>query len=553
MCIRTLGRLLNRASNRSLYHLTGLFALATLFMSCQTSNASKAGLDLSLLPDTNSVGAAHLPEEIEPVSAPFAMPEFKRPVFADLTVNIKDLGAEEGKKATTIIQKAIDEVNAKGGGTVLIPDGHWFTGRINLKSNVNLHLSDNAELKFSGAVEDYWPAVFTRNEGIEVMSLGACIYANGQDNIAVTGKGKLVGPEQGGTVRSQVMDTTVIENFVSYKTPVEERVYDGKDGGYIFLPMFISPINCTNVFIEGVSLSNTAFWNVVPVYCDGVIIRGIQVESVGIPRGDGIDVESSKNVLIEYSTLNCGDDCFTIKSGRGEDGLRVGKATENVVIRNCLALRGHGGVTCGSETAGMIRNLYVNNCVFNKTNVGIRFKTRRPRGGGGEDLYYENIRMNKTGKAFQWDMLGGSQYVGDLAARLPERPIDSLTPVFRKITAKNILIQESDWFVKVSAIPERPLTEVLFEHMEVNATNFFTAADVDGFTLKDAKIHTEDSLLTLLDVRNLSFNNVDFEVPGGHLLTNIEGPKSEQISFENCTPERPEGWTSNTYEAKVAN
>ena len=530
-------------------HLLMVSFLA-LLMSCGNSGNNESytkGLDL--LPDTSAVGAAHLPEEIAPLHAPFAMPNFKKPSFADVTVNIKDLGAMEGKMATPIIQKAIDLLSAKGGGTVLIPDGQWLTGRISLKSNINLHLADHAVLTFSGEVKDYQPAVFTRSEGIEVMSLGACIYANGQHNIAVTGKGKLVGPSKEGSVRAQVMDTTVIENFVSYKTPVKDRVYDGKNGGYIFLPMFISPINCTDVFIEGVSLSNTAFWNIVPVYCDGVIIRGIQVESVGIPRGDGIDVESSKNVLIEYATLNCGDDCFTIKAGRGEDGLRVGRPTENVVIRNCLALRGHGGVTCGSETAAMIRNLYVNNCVFNKTNVGIRFKTRRPRGGGGENLYYENIRMHQTGKAFQWDMLGASSSVGDLAARLPERPTTSLTPVFRKITAKNILIEQSDWFVKVNAIPERPLSDVLFENMSVKTKNFFTAADVDGFTLKDAKIATEDSTLSLLDVRRLSFQHVDFEVPGGQLLTKIEGPKSGQISFKNCSPAKPAGWASTTYES----
>ena len=126
--------------------------------------------------------------------------------------------------------------------------------------------------------------------------------------------------------------------------------------------MFISPINCTNVYVEGVSLENTAFWNVVPIYCDHVIIRGINVNSVGVPRGDGIDIESTRNVLIEYSTLACGDDCFTMKAGRGLDGLRVNKPTENVVVRYCLAREGHGGITVGSETAAVIRNLYVHDC-----------------------------------------------------------------------------------------------------------------------------------------------------------------------------------------------
>ncbi|MCH5718335.1 glycoside hydrolase family 28 protein [Niabella hibiscisoli] len=207
------------------------------------------------------------------------------------------------------------------------------------------------------------------------MSLGACLYANGQRNIAITGKGKLIGPAKGGSVRKQIMTKDVIENVVAHTTPVAQRVYEGHNGDFIFPPMFISPINCSNVLIEGISLENTAFWNVVPVYCDSVIIRGITVHSVGIPRGDGIDIESSKNVLIEYCTMSTGDDAFTIKAGRGYDGLRVNKPTENVVVRNGLVLEGHGGITCGSETASMIRNLYVHDCVFEKARSAIRFKT----------------------------------------------------------------------------------------------------------------------------------------------------------------------------------
>ena len=141
--------------------------------------------------------------------------------------------------------------------------------------------------------------------------------------------------------------------------------------------MFISPINCKNIYIEGISLRNTAFWNIVPIYCENIIIRGIDINSVGIPRGDGIDIESSKNVLIEYCNLSSGDDCFTMKAGRGLDGIKINKPTENVVVRYCLAKEGHGGITCGSETAGMIRNLYVHDCVFENTGVGIRFKTKK--------------------------------------------------------------------------------------------------------------------------------------------------------------------------------
>lgn len=470
------------------------------------------------------------------------MPQLKRPTFPNFTVSIVAKGAKEGTKVTREIQQSIDEVNGRGGGTVVIPKGVWHTGRISLKSNVNLHIEEGAELYFSGEVEDYRPAVFTRNEGVEVMSLGACIYANGQDNIAVTGKGRLIGPAKGGSVRKQVMNADVVENFIPYNKPVAERVFEGYNGSFIFLPMFISPTNCRNVLIEGISLENTAFWNIVPVYCDGVIIRGVTVNSVGIPRGDGIDVESSRNVLIEYSTLSCGDDCFTIKAGRGEDGLRVNKPTENVVVRYCLAREGHGGITCGSETAGMIRNLYVHDCVFDNTGVGLRFKTRRPRGGGGENLIYERLRMNLTGAAFNWDMLGSSTYVGDLAKRLPAREVNRLTPVYRNITARNIIVENSSQFVKATAIPESPLTNVLIENATIKAAKLFTASDVKGFTVRNAGITTRDSVISLLDTRNVLFENVQFTVPGGEVITRISGPLSEDIQFTNCSPAKPKGW-----------
>ena len=499
------------------------------------------------VPTLNQVGASVMPLEIAPVKAPFAMPEFKRPTFPARLVNIINKGAKVGVLVTKSIQQAIDEVNAQGGGTVIVPKGAWKTGRISLKSNVNLHLEEGAELHFSGEVEDYLPAVFTRNEGIEMYSLGACIYAYQQENIALTGKGKLVGPPANSPLRKRFMDVGVIEDVVPHDKPVSERVYEGANGQYIFLPMFISPTECKNVFIEGVSLENTPFWNIVPVYCDGVIIRGVTVNSVGIPRGDGIDIESTRNVLIEYCTLSCGDDCFTMKAGRGEDGMRVNKPTENVVVRYCLAREGHGGITVGSETAGVIRNLYVHDSVFDDTGVGIRFKTRRPRGGGGENLHYERVRMNLREDAFRWDMLGSPTYVGKLAERLPALPVNRLTPFYKNISAKDIVIEHARYFIRVDAIPESPLQNFKLENAQVNSTKLFRAADVDGMLIKNVVLSTQDSLIQLNDVRNLRFENVKFDVPGGEVIAEVEGDLSENIRFKNTVPAKPKGWSGERF------
>ncbi|MEL0455724.1 glycoside hydrolase family 28 protein [Flavobacteriaceae bacterium SZ-1-7] len=497
-------------------------------LSCQEK--TKIGPDFSQLetiPTKEQVGHLVLPDTIAKVSAPFNMPVFEKPKFPKRQINILDELGSSSEMATAAIQNAIDQLSTAGGGTVIIPKGDWKTGRIILKSNVNLHVEEGAVVHFSTNVKDYQPAVFNRVESIEVMSLGACIYANNQENIAITGKGKLIGPF-GGEIKERAY-TQPIETLVDLSKTAEERIHNGSQEDWIFPPKFISPINCKNVYIEGVSLENTAFWNIVPTYCDHVIIRGVYVNSYGIPRGDGIDVESSKNVLIEYCTLNTGDDCFTMKSGRGEDGLKVNKSTENVVVRYCLAQKGHGGITCGSETAGTIRNLYVHDCVFEGTVVGIRFKTRRPRGGGGEHLYYDRIRMNLEATCIKWDMLGTPAYVGELAERLPVREVNALTPFYRDISISNIIVENGTHFLKVYGIPESPLTNLTIDNVNATCYNLVIIHDAENVNIKNANIKTPDSIIELLGAKNISFNKVVFDLNKAALQ------KPDDVLFEDCS------------------
>lgn len=487
------------------------------------------------VPTIDEVGATHMPATIAAVKAPFPMPVFKIPSFPTYTITIKE---------SKDIQSAINTVHQHGGGTVIIPAGNWYSPRINLLSHVNLHLEENAVLNFSGEIADYQPVVFTRTEGVEVMSLGACIYANGQEHIALTGRGKIVGPPKDCAVRKQMMRQDVVENVISANRPVAERVYDGHDGGPIYMPFFVSTINCKQVFIEGIQLENTPFWNIVPIYCDNVIIRGVTVNSVGIPSGDGIDIESSRNVLIEYCTLSCGDDCFTMKAGRGEDGLRIGKPTENVVVRFSLARQGHGGITVGSETAAMIRNLYVHDVVFDDTGVGLRFKTRRPRGGGGEHLYYERIRMRLQQDAFRWDMLGARMYVGALADRLPALPVNKLTPVYRDIHAKDIVIDSARALLRIDGIPESPMSDFTLENVEAHCSQVIKSADAMNIRLEHGRIYSADSLLSFIDTRNVVFEDVEFVTPAGKIVTSISGELTDNIEFKNCIPEKPADWNN---------
>lgn len=241
------------------------------------------------------------------------------------------------------------------------------------------------------------------------------------------------------------------------------------------------------------------------MWCRSIATRSSYAASRSLRWGylgaTGIDIESSRHVLVEYCTLSCGDDCFTLKAGRCEDGLRVNRPTENVVIRHCLARKGHGAITCGSETAGVIRNLYVHDCVFDGTDTGLRFKTRRNRGGGGENLHYERLRMLSCRRPFVWDMLGSRTYVGDLAVRLPARDITPLTPFYRCITARDIIIEGSEQLLKAVGIPESPVAQVLLERIDADSRQLMSLQDVDGLTLRDMTLRCGDSRLTTLDAR----------------------------------------------------
>lgn len=423
-----------------------------------------------------------IPIEIAPIEAPFAMPQLQRPLFPDHSINIAKAGAKQNEKCTSVIQNSIDRLAKSGGGTVVVPKGQWLTGRITLRSNIELHLEEGAELHFSGNIEDYLPVVLTRYEGIDMYSLGAMVYANGAENIALTGRGKLVAPPRDCEI-SRLQDGGVSEDI--NKIPLEQRIFDGRDGQKTFMPLFFGPMHCKNILVEGVTFEQSLFWNVAPTYCENIIIRGITVNSFGVGRTDGIDIDSSVNTLIEYTTLDCGDDCFTLKSGRSYDGIRKNRPTENVVIRHCRVKRGVGGLAIGSETAAMIRNVYMHDCVMENAQIPVFIKTRRPRGGGAENVWMERVHIqNSKYAAFLWDMLGSRKWVGELADRLPARPINELTPVFRHFRFKDITIDSCPKLINAVGLPEQPIDDVVYENIQ-SANRKIELQDVGHFIIKE--------------------------------------------------------------------
>lgn len=420
-----------------------------------------ASLSLSVVPTGLAQSTDGKSGNVVPTAETFETPAFvndvvnmKAPSFPDKQLVITKTGAKQGKLSTAAIQKAIDRVAKQGGGSVIVPAGNWLSGRLMLKSNVNLHLEEGATLEFTGEINDYLPLVDSRYEGADVKSLGAMIYANGVENIAVTGKGHLKAPSRDCEITGK-MDTGLT---VKAEKNIESGSAREATLEKIYMPTFIGPINCHDVLIEDVALDGSIFWNIAPVYCENVIIRGVTVNSHGHPRTDGIDVDSSVNVLIEETTLDCGDDCFTLKAGRGEEAVELGRPTQNVVIRNCRVKRGVGGITIGTETAGFIRNIYAENVVMENPSRPLYFKTRRPRGGGAENVRIRNVRVVKTkGAAVQIDMLGNPAWMGELAERLPARLVNNVTPKFADIVIDNFEVGECKALIQAKGLPEMPI------------------------------------------------------------------------------------------------
>jgi len=491
-------------------------------------------------PMRQQVGPQAMPDAVAPIEAPFEMAQLQRPVFSHQRMVVK---MNRKGLSTKNIQQAIDRLAQRGGGMVVIPAGDWQTGRITLRSGINLHLAEGCRLHFSGRIADYQPIVFTRDEGIEIYSLGAFIYANGERNIAITGTGEMIGPSTDCEIYRQNHDYCHnIEKVVGEK-PLDQRRYDGQAVKEVFLPKTIAPINCTNVLIEGITLTQGLYWNVVPQYCDSVIIRGVTVNSFGHGRTDGIDVESSSNVLIEYCRLDCQDDCYTMKSGRGWDGLRVNRPTERVVVRHCLALRGAGGIVAGTEVAGKVKNVYCHDCVFDGTDQAFRVKSRRTRGGGIENFFVERVRANVKYQAFYCDLLGETKWMGELAKRFPAPPRTRYTPYFHDISVHDVVIEHCRDLISFKGQPELPVKNVFFGNATVNCQRIGHVQDVTGFAMKDVTIESADSVLTLDGCSVVNIFGVNSLTYGQAIKVEHKGQPSKYVSVQEV-PMQPVSYNS---------
>ncbi|MFZ5896554.1 MAG: glycoside hydrolase family 28 protein [Myxococcota bacterium] len=400
-------------------------------------------------------------ETIEPIRAPFAMPNLERPRFPPRSVDLRAFGAvADGVTPNTeAFRLAIAELARDGGGSLEVPAGVWLSGPIHLVSNIRLHLQRDARIRFSQNFADYLPPVLTRWEGIEVYNFSPLIYARDAENVAITGEGTLDGQGSAWWPWKQTQKAVAerLYQLAADDVPVEKRVL-AQEGG--LRPSFIQTFGCKNVLVEGVTIQNGPMWTIHPVYSENVIVRRVRVETEG-PNNDGCNPDSSRNVLIEDSHFSTGDDCIVIKSGLNEDGWRVGKPSENVVVRRVHGERGHGGVVIGSEMSGGVRNVYAHDCEFVGTDRGLRIKSMRGRGGWVESIYYEGVRHRdiRLQVVEVTSAYGSSTLV----------PRSQTPPLIRDVSVRNISANAAGRALEIIGLPELPVADVSFEGVSITA------------------------------------------------------------------------------------
>lgn len=423
--------------------------------------------------------AAYDPAEpIAPITAPFPMPQLQRPAFPARTASIADHGAIPGGavKNTAAIAAAIKAVADAGGGRVLVPSGRWLTGPVHLRSHIDLHLAEGAVLVFSDVMEDYLPPVFVRSGGIELYNYSPLIYARGCENIAITGPGSLDGNARAWWGWKKKETSRAVE-MAAAGVPVEKRVFGTREAA--IRPSFVALIECKNVLLEGFTIGGGPNWTLHPVYCENVIIRRVNVDTDG-PNNDGLDPDSCRNVLVEYCTFSTGDDCVVLKSGYDEDGRRVGRPTENVVVRHSSSKRGHGGLVIGSEMSGSVRNVYMHDCDFEGTDRVLRIKSRPGRGGVVENVWVENV----TGRDLKREVvILNMDYSSD-----PNPAKDTHPPTFRNIHVKKLTASGAPVAIRITGLADAPIHGITFEDVTITAKEGVIAKHARDLTFTRSKI-----------------------------------------------------------------
>lgn len=501
----------------------------------------------------------------------YELPKIYMPHFRQDTLSILANGAvADGKTLNSeAINKTIDQMAAKGGGVVKIPAGLWLTGPIVMKSNINLFIEKNALVIFTSDLNQY-PLVVSSFEGVDAARCQSPITAENLTNIAITGKGVFEGNgffwrplkkdkmnESGWKNHLQTYGGALTEDKKTWypseaavKASLDKNIgklTDGKklsdfEGIKDFLrPNMVRIANSKNILIEGVTFNNSPAWTTHVLMSEHITIKGLIVKNPWYGTNtDALDLESCRNILMEDCVFDTGDDGITIKSGRDEDGRKRGMPTENMIVNNCTVYHAHGGFVIGSEMSGGARNLFVGNCTFIGTDIGLRFKTTRGRGGIVENIYASNIVMKDiVAEAILFDMYYMAKDPVVLAGEKREPPVVEILPVteatpqFQHFFFNNIQCNGASKAIFIRGIPEMHVKDVQMSNVFIQAKEGIDIQEATGVQLKNISVHAtnKNPLLYALNSSEINIKGFDFSNQFETFLQ-AHGPRTKAISIK---------------------
>lgn len=415
--------------------------------------------------------------EVDAILARIEPPTFPAKDFVITDYGARADGTTDCREA---LARAIAACVEAGGGRVVVPPGNFLCdGPVHLGSNVNLHVAAGATLRFGAATERYLPAVLTRFEGTMLMGHSPRIYARGATNVAVTGGGIIDG--NGRATLDLMKDrpkgsSGELRRMGAEGVPVAQRVF--AEGRWL-RPSMIQFVECTNVLIEGVTVRDSTFWIVHPVLCRNVTARGLRLESMN-GNNDGVDPDSSADVLIEDCVFDTGDDAVAIKSGRDQDGWKVGRPSENIVIRRCTMRSRHSGLCIGSEMSGGVRNVFMEDCTLSSVSSAFYFKGNLDRGGLVEHVRARRSTATEVREGFVRFETGYHGYRGG-----------NFPPSFRDFAIEDLTCERARAYgLYVEGVPAAPIRDVTVRRAVIKDAKVpWWLKHFEGLRLEDVRIN----------------------------------------------------------------
>jgi len=458
------------------------------------------------------------------------------PVNLSHRLNVLDFGADHrgGEDSSRAFNLAIEEASQKRSVVYVPPGRYLMKAPIILKSNVVIFIERDALIEFAPEYYNY-PVVETRREGIHQCQASPLIFGENLRNIAIVGEGAIDGRGERWWYikRSRVTEELwkkIVESgggYVDEETKTwwpTKRAYEGsriykeymskglkpprdvcENYREFFRPQMLQLVNSENITIYGLTFRNSPMWNLHMLYSKHITIEKVAILAPDYsPNTDGIAIDSSSDVFIRGCLIDVGDDCVVLKSGKNEEGRKIGIPTTNVFVLNSVMKHGHGGIVIGSEMSGSVRNVSIENSVFDGTERGIRIKTARGRGGVVENVIARNIVMR--------DIVDEAIVIDMFYEPVPPEPVSERTPVVRRVYIQNITCYGAEQAIKLAGLPEMPINDVVIENTMIRARKGVTISNAVNVKLSKVRVEVvERPQLTLENVRNLSMDDTTIE------------------------------------------